>query len=311
MPPPPQKKRSVLITGCSEGGIGAALAAEFDRRGCRVFATARDVTRMAALARAHPDIRLLALDVTSDASIAAAVAAVGAELTKGEGEDGGDGAAGPGLDILVNNAGVNHVMPFADCAAADLRRVVETNLIGALVVTHAFLPLLLLAAENNKNTSNKESGGGGGPVVASVGSVNEVFHPPYQAAYNASKAAVHAAARSLRVELAPLGVRLVTLVTGSVRSRLFDNAPTRLPEGSLYGALREPIEGRAFLKNARWVEPEAYARRAVGELLRDRPRRSVWAGGLATVAWVLSWLGWEGMLDWVMIKGNHLDKIKI
>lgn len=157
MPP-----KTVLVTGCSEGGIGAALAAEFDRRGCRVFATARDVGRTEALAKAHPGIQTLALDVTSDASIAAAVAAV-REAT------GTDEATGGGsLDILVNNAGVNHVMPFADSTPADLRRVIETNVIGAFTVTHAFLPLLIEAG--------KKKGG----VVASVGSVNEVFYPPYQ-----------------------------------------------------------------------------------------------------------------------------------
>lgn len=157
MPP-----KTVLVTGCSEGGIGAALAAEFDRRGCRVFATARDVGRTEALAKARPGIQTLALDVTSDASIAAAVAAV-REATGTE-----EATRGGSLDILVNNAGVNHVMPFVDSTPADLRRVIETNVIGAFTVTHAFLPLLIEAG--------KKKGG----VVASVGSVNEVFYPPYQ-----------------------------------------------------------------------------------------------------------------------------------
>lgn len=261
-------QKTVLITGCSEGGIGAALAAEFHRRGCRVFATARDVSRMESLAKSRPGLETLALDVTSDESISAAAAVVA-------------GATGGSLDMLVNNAGVNHVMPLADCEAADLRRVVETNLLGMLLATRAFLPLLIAA----------------GGVVASVGSVNEVFHPPFQAAYNASKAATHAAMRSLHAELSPLGVRTVALVTGGVRTRLFDNAPARpLPEGSRYAAVRDVVEGREFLRNARWVEPDAYARQVVGQLLRDNPPRRIWAGGMATLAWVLSWLGWEGML---------------
>ncbi|RYP22861.1 hypothetical protein DL765_001457 [Monosporascus sp. GIB2] len=275
----PQK--SVLITGCSEGGIGAALALEFQRQGCQVFATARDVGKMGSLAKEGSGVRALALDVTSDASIAAAAAEVGR-------------ATGGSLDVLVNNAGVQHVMPFADSSVADLRRVVDTNVVGALAVTHALLPLLIAARG----------------VVASVGSVNEVFHPPYQAAYNASKAAVHEMSNSLRVELKPFGVRFVTLMTGSVRTKLFDNAPTKLPEDSMYGAVRESVEGREFLKNAKWADPEDYAKHVVEQLLKKNPKRSVWAGGLATVAWVLSWLGWEGMLDPAMVKGNHLDKIQ-
>ena len=67
-------QRTVLITGCSEGGIGAALAAEFHRRGCRVFATARNVDKMQSLRALG--IEAVAMDVTSDASIAKAVAEV-------------------------------------------------------------------------------------------------------------------------------------------------------------------------------------------------------------------------------------------
>ena len=281
-------QKTVLITGCSEGGIGAALAAEFARRGCRVFATARNLDKLEALTKEQHSagggtITPLQLDVTSDPSIAECVAAVDKALTSAAGET-------EGLDILVNNAGINYIMPFADASVTDLRRVIDTNVVGAFAVTHGFLPLLVRSSKRSKGK------GGGGAVVASVGSVNEIFHPPYQAAYSASKAAVHAMARSLRVELAPLGVRFVTLVTGSVRTRLFDNAPTALPEGSAYAPLKEDIEGRTFLKNAGFIDAEEYAREVVAGLLRDQPKRNIWAGGMSTVAWFLSWLGWEGMM---------------
>ncbi|KAI4868638.1 putative short-chain dehydrogenase/reductase [Hypoxylon rubiginosum] len=274
MPP-----KSVLITGCSEGGIGAALAAEFQSRGLKVFATARDVSKMRSLSELG--IETLALDVNSDASIASALATV-------------QKATGGSLDYLVNNAGVNHVMPFADAKVDDFRRVIETNVVAVLAVTHAFLPLLARARG----------------AVATVGSINEVFCPPYQVAYNASKAAVHAVARTLRVELAPLGVRFVTLMTGGVRTKLFDNAPpTKIPADSLYRPVAASVENREFLKGARWIEPEAFARQVVGDLLRPTPKRSIWSGGMSTVAWFLSWLGWEGMLDSTMIKESGLDKV--
>lgn len=270
--------KSVLITGCSEGGIGAALAAEFQAQGCQVFATARDVRKMKSLSELGAEI--IALDVNSDASIAAAFACV---------QKATDGS----LDYLVNNAGVHHVMPFADSQVDDFRRVINTNVIAVLAVTHAFLPLLIQAQG----------------TVATVGSVTEIFCPPYQVAYNASKAAVHAIARTLRVELAPLGVKFVTLMTGSVRTKLFENAPTKIPEDSLYYAVAENVENRAFLKNARWVEKEVFARRVVSDLLKPKPKLNIWHGGLTTIAWVLSWLGWEGMLDSSMVKGYQLDKV--
>ncbi|KAI0135343.1 putative short-chain dehydrogenase/reductase [Daldinia grandis] len=271
-------RKSVLITGCSEGGIGAALALEFHAQGCQVFATARDVSKMQSLS--EQGIETLALDVNSDESIAAAFATV---------QKATDGT----LDYLINNAGINHVMPFTDAKVDDLRRVVNTNIVGVLAVTHTFLPLLIQAQG----------------TVATVGSVNEVFCPPYQVAYSASKAAVHAISRTLRVELAPLGVKFVTLMTGSVRSKLFDNAPTKIPEGSLYRAAAGNVENREFLKKAPCTETEVFAKQVVGDLLRPKPKLNIWHGGMSTFAWILTWFGWEGILDSTLIKGNGLDKV--
>lgn len=259
--------KTVLITGCSEGGIGDALAREFRARGLTVFATARNVAKMPAL---EPlGIRTVELDVTSEASIAAAVAAVRA-ATDGH------------LDILVNNAGVNHVQPLLDTALADVRRVFDTNVLGVVAVTQGFAPLLMASRG----------------LVATVGSVNAVFNPPYQAAYNASKAAVAAVGHTLRVELAPFGVRVVTVVTGSVRSKLFDNADAacRLPPGSLYSPLRERIEKRDILAHARWTDTADYARQVAGDLLRENPGPVLWRASFAFIARLMSIFAWPGMM---------------
>lgn len=259
--------KTVLITGCSEGGIGDALAREFRARGLTVFATARSVSKMSAL---EPlGIHTVALDVTSETSIAAAVAAVRA-------------ATGGHLDILVNNAGVNHVQPFLDTSLADFRRVFDTNVFGVMAVTQAFAPLLIAARG----------------LVATVGSVNTVLNPPYQTAYNASKAAVTSLGHTLRVELAPFGVRVVTVTTGSVRSKLFDNADEacRVPPDSLYYPLKERIEKRDFLGNARWMDARDYARQVVGDLLKEKPSPVLWRASYSFVARLMSTFGWPGML---------------
>lgn len=83
--------KCVLITGCSDGGIGSALAKEFHRRGLRVFATARSLSKLKNLQATG--IEVLQLDVTDTQSIQQAFAA-----TKR--------ATGGRLDILVNNAGL-------------------------------------------------------------------------------------------------------------------------------------------------------------------------------------------------------------
>ena len=122
---------SVLITGCSDGGIGSALAIAFQARGLRVFATARNTSKMAALSSLS-NVILLTLDVTNSVQIAAAVKVV-------EGETGGV------LDYLVNNAGRNHFMPMMDENAEIAKAIFDTNVWGSLAVTQAFIPLLIKA----------------------------------------------------------------------------------------------------------------------------------------------------------------------
>ena len=92
--------KSVLVTGCSDGGIGSALAIAFQSHGLRVFATARDIAKMEELSKLS-NVTLLPLDVTNSAQIAAAVKVV-------------DGETGGRLDYLINNAGRNHFMPMID-----------------------------------------------------------------------------------------------------------------------------------------------------------------------------------------------------
>ncbi|KAI0459327.1 hypothetical protein F5B21DRAFT_296994 [Xylaria acuta] len=301
----PQK--TVLITGCSDGGIGAALAAEFQLRGLRVFATARDPSKMAGLVALN--IETLALDVTSESSIEQAVTIVREKLSNGNSNDASGTVPenGKRLDFLINNAGVNHVMPFPDASISDLRNVIDTNVIGSLAVTQAFIPLLMRQRVTNSKNEGEEVGKS---TVAMLGSITEVFAPPYQAAYNASKAAVHVAARTLRVELAPLGINCVTLMTGSVRTKLFENAPSKVPEHSFYSPVADKIENRDFLKNSQWVDADEFARQVVNDLLKPKPKLDIWRGGLATVASWLAWLGWEGMLDSAVFKANHLDQVR-
>ncbi|KAI3325825.1 hypothetical protein HD806DRAFT_458058 [Xylariaceae sp. AK1471] len=277
--------KSVLITGCGSAGIGTALATEFHMRGHRVFATGISETQLAHLAALG--METFEMDVTSGPSIESGVARVMK-------------ATASKLDILINNAGVMHILPFADTDVADARKVFEVNVLGVFAVTKAFLPLLIEAAKQ----------GGGDSVVASIGSINSVFRPPFLGPYNASKAAVECLGASIRTEIAPLGVRVVTIKTGSVKSDLFNNAPpTKLPEGSLYHSAKEFIEGRKMLDGEHFMKPEVYAKNVVDELLRPKVKHVIWQGGLTTIAWLLSWFGWEGIMDSTLIKGHQLDRI--
>nr|A0A5B8YU68.1 RecName: Full=Short-chain dehydrogenase/reductase GME11361; AltName: Full=Dibenzodioxocinones biosynthesis cluster protein GME11361 [Pestalotiopsis microspora]QED41492.1 short-chain dehydrogenease [Pestalotiopsis microspora] len=116
-------KKTVLITGCSEGGMGAALAVAFKEAGFRVYATARDPSKMASLSRAG--IETLTLDILSSESIATCASSVSS------------------LDILVNNAGSSYSMPVADMDINYAKQLFDVNVWAQLAVSQAFLPHLI------------------------------------------------------------------------------------------------------------------------------------------------------------------------
>ena len=123
--------KTVLVTGCSDGGIGSSLVIAFQACGLRVFATARHAAKMKDLSNLS-NVTLLTLDVTDNAQIAAAVKVV-------EGETGGT------LHYLVNNAGRNHFMPMMDEDIETAKRIFDINVWGSLAVTQAFIPLIIRA----------------------------------------------------------------------------------------------------------------------------------------------------------------------
>jgi NADP-dependent 3-hydroxy acid dehydrogenase YdfG len=124
--------RVALVTGANKG-IGLHIARQA-QRGLLVLVGSRDVERggraaVAELVGEGLDVRLLVLDVTDEASVAAAAEQVGAD---------------PGrLDVLVNNAGIaSGLAPTSEVQVTDLRRTYETNVFGVVAVTNALLPLL-------------------------------------------------------------------------------------------------------------------------------------------------------------------------
>ncbi|MBQ0946052.1 SDR family NAD(P)-dependent oxidoreductase [Ideonella sp. 4Y16] len=209
-------QRTALITGCSSG-IGAALAAELLRRGWRVIATARRPERLQPLVDAGA--RAMALDVDDAASIAALAATLQAE--------------GLALHLLVNNAGFGQFGAVMDLTPQALRQQLDTNVVAPVAVTQALLPCLRAAAPQ--------------ACVAHIGSVSGVVTTPFAGAYCASKAALHALADAMRMELAPFGVRVVTVQPGGIVSGFGDAGSERvqLPEGSLYTPIAKAVLKRA------------------------------------------------------------------
>lgn len=125
-------RKSVLITGCSAGGIGAALAEGFSEKGYHVFATARNPSKISPALASAPGVTPLTLDVLSPESIAAAVESVKRET-------------GGRLDVLVNNSGGGYCAPALDASIEAGRRLYDLNVWAPLAMLQAFAPLLISA----------------------------------------------------------------------------------------------------------------------------------------------------------------------
>lgn len=168
----------VLITGAARA-IGASTAAELTSRGHHVVATARDPSLLADVACAQR----LALDVTDDASVTAALAAAGE------------------LDAVVNNAALSGSGPLEGYPLERLRAVFETNTFGALRVIQALVPAW------------RERGHG---VIVNVSSVQGRVSPPLDGVYAASKYALEALSETLHYELGHFGIRTVIVEPGYI-----------------------------------------------------------------------------------------------
>ncbi|KAI8630157.1 putative short-chain dehydrogenase/reductase [Xylariaceae sp. FL1651] len=270
------QKKAVLITGCSEGGIGDALAREFHQRGLRVFASARNLARIQHLQAAG--IEVLRLDVVDKTSVQYAVGEV-SKLTGGT------------LDYLVNNSGVGYLMPLLDVDLDEARRVFEVNVWGTLAMIQAFAPLLAAAADK------------GSPArIVNIGSVVSRMQVPWQGVYNASKAALHMINDTLRLEVAPFDIEVLHVVTGGIQTKFFENSTGAvLDENSAYEPVREIIEadvaGKAA-KRSQTMSAEEYAKAVVSNALSRRPTKTLWVGGRARLSWLGDRFGWSTINDW-------------
>jgi NAD(P)-dependent dehydrogenase (short-subunit alcohol dehydrogenase family) len=179
--------RAVLITGCSSG-IGRATAAYLAGKGWTVYATARRVDTLDDL-RAQ-GCRTLALDVTDEASRAAAVAAV-EEV---------EGAVG----VLINNAGYSQSGAVESVPDERVRAQFDTNVFGLLAMCRAVLPQM-----------RAERWG----KIVNVSSMGGRFTFPGGGVYHASKYAVEALSDALRFEVKGFGIDVIVIEPGIIRTQ--------------------------------------------------------------------------------------------
>ena len=181
--------RHALVTG-GASGIGEATVKELARAGATVWIADLNLPAAEALAQSiGPAAHALQLDVTSPASIAAAVA----QLAR--------------LDILVNNAGIGHVGSIETTEPEDFDRLINVNVRAVYLVTRAFLPLLLAA-----NTKHPAVGS-----IVNIASVSGLVGIKQRFAYCTTKGAIVAMTRQLAVDY-PKVLRVNAICPGTVQT---------------------------------------------------------------------------------------------
>jgi NAD(P)-dependent dehydrogenase (short-subunit alcohol dehydrogenase family) len=197
-----QHMRSVVITGASTG-IGWATTKLLLDRGFRVFGSVRkqaDADRLKA--QFGPNFTPLTFDVTDEAAVLAAAREVRAALN-------GETLAG-----LVNNAGIAVAGPVLELAADEFRHQMNVNVIGPIISTQAFGPLL---------GSDLSLKGPKGRIVM-ISSVAGKNGNPLTAAYTASKHAIEGLSESLRREMMLFGIDVVIIAPGAVKTPIWSKA---------------------------------------------------------------------------------------
>ena len=194
--------QSVVITGVSTG-IGWASAKLLLDRGFRVFGSMRkqaDADRLKA--QFGPNFIPLMFDVTDEAAVLAAAREVRTALN------------GQTLTGLVNNAGVAVAGPVLELAADEFRRQLNVNVIGPIITTQAFGPLL---------GSDLSLKGPKGRIVM-ISSVAGKNGNPLTAAYSASKHAIEGLSESLRREMMLFGIDVIIVAPGAVKTPIWSKA---------------------------------------------------------------------------------------
>jgi len=186
------RSRAVLVTGCSTG-IGRATAEHLADSGWRVYATARKLDSIRDLE--SRGCKLLALDVTDEQSMGAAVAAV----------EEAEGAVG----VLINNAGYSQSGAIEGIPLDDIRRQFETNVFGLIRMAQLVLPGM------RRQRYGK---------IVNIGSMGGKLTFPGGGIYHATKYAVEAISDALRFEVRGQGVDVVLVEPGLITTSFGDTA---------------------------------------------------------------------------------------
>lgn len=279
-----QKTSFALITGCSSG-IGKELAIAFANRGITVLATARRTESLHELTSKYDRIEAFALELNNLASIDNLKDAV-SERTGGR------------LDFLINNAGTHYASTAVDLEIEEVTKLFTVNLFAVMRLCQVFVPLLRRSSRGR---------------IVQIGSVTRDIPVVWQAAYNASKAALSQYTKTLRLEVKPYNIDVIEIVTGFVRSNILHHG-LYAPETSSYLAIKNTVEKIKYQGNRNGMSPEAYAKSVVAKLIRTQVSPEIWEGALAqSLRWLAVLLPLRLLVSMPLISftvGSELTRLK-
>jgi len=263
--------KRVLITGCSSG-FGLLTAVGAAKLGYETIATMRNLNKSHplkdALKAQNTSAQIEQLDVTEPDSIAAIVEKVGP------------------IDILVNNAGILITSSFLDQTDEEMRQVFETNYFGIVNLTKAFTPGMV---ERNSGR------------IVNIASLAGLGGHPFNAAYAASKHVLVGFTKSIRTELAPFGIDVISVEPGYHKTEIIRVNANQ--SENFYNRQSPMFQwNRGFLKAfldeivPRAGEPEAAVKTILMLMAAEKPKSHYVIGKDAKFATILQWLG---LGDWL------------
>lgn len=194
--------------------------------------------------------------------------------------------------------------PAIEADPIRVRKVFDTNVFGLFDMVQAFIPLLLQAS----NTGSTP------PTIINTSSIVSRVPFLFAANYNASKAAITSYSDTLRLELAPLGIKVVTLFMGEVSTGLMSPEDISFRRDSLYIDIENRVRERSRQHVLKSMKPEEFARLVVKEV---RAKNEVgkgeylWKGTQAMLVWFLDSVGWRKIFDKIIEAAVGLDRKEV
>ena len=199
-------------------------------------------------------------------------------------------------ELTCLSQSTDYTVPALDIDMPEVHSTFETNLFAVMRMCTAFSPLLI----RTRGT------------IVQIGSVAGIIPYVWGSVYNASKAALHLYSATLRVELAPFGVQVITVITGGVKSNIARTHRT-LREGSLMEPLADKYARRLKHSQEVGMPTEQYGQDVVRQVLNSRGylwnTKEIWAGSGGRLVWWVKTLFPEGTWDIYMTREFGLSRL--